>query len=70
MISDNQALTSVQEMYFDICDLLNGNVYTSLGYDNRTDCFTSMRDKLILVEQYIEGKAQEADEAIENHQAN
>jgi hypothetical protein len=56
------ALTSVQEIYFDLCDLLNGNSYTSLGYDNRTDCFTTMRDKLILVEQYIERKAQEADE--------
>jgi hypothetical protein len=53
-ISDNQALTSVQEVYFDICDLLNGCSYTSLGYDNRTDCLTSMRDKLILVEQYME----------------
>jgi hypothetical protein len=54
MISDNQALTSVQEMYFDICDLLNGCSYTSLGYDNRTDCLTTMRDKLLMVEQYIE----------------
>ena len=62
MISDNQALTSVQEIYFDVCDLLNGCTYTSLGYDNRTDCFTSMRDKLLLVEQYITDNIGEDDE--------
>ena len=62
MISDNQALTSVQEMYFDICDLLNGCSYTSLGYDSRTDCLTTMRDKLLMVEQYIEQQIGEDDE--------
>jgi hypothetical protein len=61
MISDNQALTSVQEIYFDICDLLNGCTYISLGYDNRTDCLTSMRDKLILVEKYIENQMEETE---------
>jgi hypothetical protein len=48
------ALTHVQEMHFDVCDLLNGCSYSSLGYDNRTDCLTTMRDKLLMVEQYIE----------------
>lgn len=62
MISDNQALTSVQEIYFDVCDLLNGFSYTSLGYDNRTDCLTSMRDKLLLVEQYINDNLGEEDD--------
>jgi hypothetical protein len=62
MISDNQALTSVQEMYFDICDLLNGCSYTSLGYDNRTDCLTSIGNKLLLVERYINQQIGEDDE--------
>lgn len=62
MISDTQALTHVQEIYFDVCDLLNGCTYTALGYDNRTDCFTTMRDKLILVEQYITNNIGEEDE--------
>lgn len=62
MISADQALTSVQEVYFDVCDLLNGCTYTALGYDNRTDCLTSMREKLLLVEQYINQTTGENDE--------
>ena len=56
------ALTHVQEMHFDVCDLLNGCSYSSLGYDNRTDCLTTMRDKLLLVEKYIEEQMEENDE--------
>jgi hypothetical protein len=62
MSTDTIVLTHVQEIYFDVCDLLNGCSYTSLGYDNRTDCLTSMRDKLILVEQYITTNIGEEDE--------
>jgi hypothetical protein len=61
MSTDTIALTHVQEMYFDVCDLLNGCSYSSLGYDNRTDCLTTMRDKLLLVEQYIEKQMEEND---------
>ena len=63
MISDNQALTSIQEVYFDICDLLNGCTYTSLGYDNRTHCLTSMKDKLLSVEHYITNNIGEENES-------
>ena len=63
MISHNQALTSVQEVYFDVCDLINGCTYTSLGYDNRTDCLTSMREKLLLVEQYINQQGEDDEQA-------
>lgn len=44
------ALTLTQEIYFDICDILNGNTYTQLGYDNRQDFLLSQRDKLARIE--------------------
>lgn len=48
------ALTLTQEIYFDICDILNGNTYTQLGYDNRQDFLLCQREKLLMIEKAIE----------------
>jgi hypothetical protein len=46
-------LTLVQEVYFDICDLLDGNSYKSIGYENRKDFLLCQREKLLRVEMII-----------------
>ena len=43
-------LTLVQEVYFDLCDVINGNSYVSLGYDNKIDFLLAQRDKLAAIE--------------------
>jgi hypothetical protein len=42
--------TLIQEVYFDLCDVINGNSYVSLGYDNRIDFLLAQRDKLSAIE--------------------
>jgi hypothetical protein len=42
--------TLIQEVYFDLCDVINGNSYTSLGYDNKIDFLLAQRDKLAAIE--------------------
>jgi hypothetical protein len=46
--------TLVQEVYFDLCDVINGNSYTDLGYDNKLDFMLSQRDKMSRIEKLIE----------------
>jgi len=48
--NEQMALEALQMAYFDICDILNGNSYTELGYDNKKDCLETIRDKLAEVE--------------------
>jgi len=43
-------LANIQEIYFDICDLQNGQSYQSIGYDNRRECFAEMLEKLARIE--------------------
>lgn len=45
--------TLIQEMYFDVCDLLAGNTYQELSYDNKTDFLLIMRDKLAELENQL-----------------
>jgi hypothetical protein len=47
-------LTLVQEVYFDICDLLEGNSYQSIGYENKKDFLLCQREKLLRIELAIE----------------
>lgn len=47
-------LTLVQEVYFDLCDLLNGNSYSELGYENRKDFLLAQIDKLQAIEEFVE----------------
>jgi hypothetical protein len=46
--------TLVQEVYFDLCDVIAGNSYKSLSYDNRIDFMLVQRDKLFRIEKLIE----------------
>jgi hypothetical protein len=50
----SNTLTLVQEVYFDLCDLMNGNSYTELGYDNRKDFLLAQIDKLQAIEIAVE----------------
>ena len=42
--------TFIQEVYFDLCDVIAGNSYVSLGYDNKIDFLLAQRDKLAAIE--------------------
>lgn len=43
-------LTLTQEVYFDLCDILEGQSYQSIGYENRKDFLLVQRDKLLRIE--------------------
>jgi hypothetical protein len=43
-------LTNIQEMYFDVCDLLNGESYQSVGYASRKEMLEEFQEKLARVE--------------------
>ena len=58
--NEAKALEAIQLSYFDICDLLNGNSYTELGYDNRQDFLLIMRDRLAEVENRLFPMTEEA----------
>jgi len=49
-----RTLTLIQEMYFDVVDIMSGKSYKSLGYDSRSDFLGMLREKLQEVEAYIE----------------
>lgn len=36
----------VTELYFEICDLSYGQTYKDIGYDNKKDFYTEMKNKL------------------------
>jgi hypothetical protein len=55
---ERKALEAIQLSYFDICDLLNGNTYTELGYDNRKDFLLILRDRMAEVEHRLFTKEQ------------
>jgi hypothetical protein len=42
--------TLIQEVYFDLCDVINGSSYKTLGYDNKIDFLLAQRDKLSAIE--------------------
>lgn len=43
-------LTLTQEVYFDLCDILEGQSYQSIGYENRKDFLLVQREKLLRIE--------------------
>jgi hypothetical protein len=43
-------LTNIQEMYFDVCDLLAGESYQSVGYASRNEMLKDFKVKLERVE--------------------
>ncbi len=52
-------LTLVQEVYFDLCDLLEGNSYQSIGYDNKKDFLLYQREKLLQIELHLTKQVEE-----------
>ena len=46
----NNTIELVQQVYFDICDLLNGATYQSLGYETRKEFLEDQRDRLAEIE--------------------
>ncbi len=49
-----KTITALQEVYFDICDLLQGNSYQSIGYENRKDFLLCQQDKLLRIERALD----------------
>ena len=49
----SNARTLLQEVYFDLCDVIYGNTYQELGYDNRRDFLLAQRDKLAQLENIL-----------------
>ena len=45
--------TLLQEVYFDICDLLEGYSYKSIGYDSKNDFLNECKLKLELIEEVL-----------------
>ena len=56
-----RTLTLIQEMYFDVVDIMNGESYKSLGYDSRGDFLEMLKEKLQEVEAYLEGMKMHSD---------
>jgi len=47
---NQNTLTLIQEIYFDVCDQLNGESFKSMGYDNKRDMFKEFKWKLERIE--------------------
>jgi len=58
--NEQKALEAIQMVYFDICDLLYGNTYKDLGYDNKKDFLETARDKLAEAEDRLFPVTEEA----------
>jgi len=43
-------LTHIQEIYFDICDMLNDESFESMGYDSKKDMLKEFKWKLERIE--------------------
>ena len=44
--NEHKALVLMQQVYFDMCDVLNGNTYRDLDYENKKEFFEIQRDRL------------------------
>ena len=53
MTDIERAKEKIQQVYFDVCDLLNGNSYKQIGYDNQKDFLLVIRDHLAQAETYL-----------------
>ena len=52
----DKEIALTQEIYFDVCDLIYGQSYKSIGYDNREDFLLCVRDKLAELETRLNSK--------------
>lgn len=48
--NQEKTLVLIQQVYFDICDLLNGNGYTDLGYSSRKEWLYDQQNRLLEVQ--------------------
>ena len=53
MKMNEKTLTLLQEVYFDICDRLEGNSYKDLSYDNEEEFLLVQKDKLEAIEKAL-----------------
>jgi hypothetical protein len=44
--SSKNTLTTIQQMYFDVTDLINGETYKAIGYDGQKDFLKEMQKRL------------------------
>jgi hypothetical protein len=44
--SSKKMITTIQQMYFDVTDLINGETYKALGYDGKKDFLKELQIKL------------------------
>ena len=44
--SSKNILTTIQQMYFDVTDLINGETYKTIGYDGQKDFLKEMQKRL------------------------
>lgn len=43
-------LAEIQQCYFDVCDLLNGQSYKDIGYDSRNEMLEEFKERLSRIE--------------------
>jgi hypothetical protein len=43
-------LADIQQCYFDVCDLLNGQSYKAIGYDTRNEMLEDFKERLSRIE--------------------
>lgn len=61
MTKNNQkVLELIQEVYFDLCDAIEGNSYKTIGYDSKLDFLLAQRDKLAELEYRLRLQTAEA----------
>lgn len=44
--SSKNIITTIQQMYFDVTDLINGETYKAIGYDGKKDFLKELQSKL------------------------
>jgi hypothetical protein len=53
MSIESNTLTHIQELYFDVCDKLNGESYKDMGYENKREMLKEFKWKLERIEQHF-----------------
>jgi len=53
-VNIKQALENTQTLFFDVCDLLEGNTYQAIGYDDRKEFLFIAKQKLSEIERFID----------------
>ena len=51
--NEAKAQELIQQVYFDICDLLNGGTYQDIGYCARKDFLEEQRERMAEIEERL-----------------